>query len=71
MLNVENGGLAEKLNVILAQCDYIMSNVMLELCKGVHCVNLGENFQTHINLQNLASIQPRRSPLKFARSSGA
>ena len=33
-----------------------------ELCKGVHCVDLGESFQTHIYLQNLASIQPRRWP---------
>ena len=41
---------------------------MLELCKGVHCVDLGESFQTHIYLQNLASIQPRTSPLKFAAS---
>ena len=30
-----------------------------EQCKGVHCVDLGESFQTHIYLQNLASIQPR------------
>ena len=41
--------------------------MLLELCKGVHCVDLGESFQTHIYLQNLASIQPRTSPLKFAR----
>ena len=34
----------------------------------VHCVDLGESFQTHIYLQNLASIQPRTSPLKFAGS---
>ena len=46
-------------------------NVILELCKGVHCVDLGESFQTHIYLQNLASIQPRTSPAKFARSSGS
>ena len=39
-------------------------------CKGVHCVDLGESFQTHIYLQNLASIQPRARPVKFARSSG-
>ena len=45
--------------------------MILELCKGVHCVDLGESFQTHIFLQNLASIQPRTSPLKFARSSKA
>ena len=37
-------------------------------CKGVHCVDLGESFPTHILLQNLASTQPRTSPLKFARS---
>ena len=29
-----------------------------ERCKGVHCVDLGESFPTHIFLQNLASIQP-------------
>ena len=34
-----------------------------ELCKGVHCVDLDESFQTHIFLQNLASIQPRTSPV--------
>ena len=34
----------------------------------MHCADLGENFQKHIYLQNLASIQPRTSPLKFARS---
>ena len=40
--------------------------MILEQCKGVHCVGLGESFQTHIYLQKLASIQPRTSPLKFA-----
>ena len=35
-------------------------------CKGVHCVDLGESFPTSIYLQNLASIQPRTSPVKFA-----
>ena len=40
--------------------------MILELCKGVLCVDLGESFQTHIYLQNLASIQPRTSPLNFA-----
>ena len=37
----------------------------------MHCVDLGESFPlipTHIFLQNLASIQPRTSPFKFARS---
>ena len=36
-----------------------------------NCVDLGESFQTHIFLQNLASIQPRTSPVKFARPSNA
>ena len=40
----------------------------MRICKGVHCVDLGESFQTHIFLQNLASIQPRTSLVKFARS---
>ena len=43
-------------------------NVILEQCKGVHCVDLGESFQTHIYLQDLASTQPRTSPVKFAAS---
>ena len=34
-------------------------------CKGVHFVDLGESFPTHIYLQNLASIQPRTSPSKL------
>ena len=36
-------------------------------CKGVHCVDLGESFPTHIFLQTLASIQRRTSLVKFAR----
>ena len=44
-------------------------NVILERCKGVHCVDLGESFPTHIFLQNLASIQPRTSTVKCARPS--
>ena len=39
-----------------------------ELCKGVHCVDLGESFPTHSLLQNLDSIQPLASSFKFARS---
>ena len=39
-----------------------------ERCKGVHCVDLGESFPTSIYLQKSASIQPRTSPVKFARS---
>ena len=34
----------------------------------MRCVDLGESFQTQIYLQNLASTQPRTSPVKFARS---
>ena len=34
----------------------------------MHCVDLGESFPTHILLQNLASIQPLTSPVKFVRS---
>ena len=34
----------------------------------MQCVDIGENFQTHIYLQNLAPIQPRTSPVKFAAS---
>ena len=34
-------------------------------CRGVHFVDLGESFPTHIYLQNLASIQPRTSPSKL------
>ena len=41
--------------------------MILELCKGVHCVDLDESFPTSIYLQNLASIQPRTSPKKFGK----
>ena len=40
--------------------------MILDLCKGVHRVDLGESFQLHIFLQKLVSMQPRTSPLKFA-----
>ena len=39
-----------------------------ERCKGVHCVDLGESFPASIYLQKSASIQPRTSLVKFARS---
>ena len=39
-----------------------------ERCKGVHFADLGESFPSSIYLQNLASTQPRTSPVKFARS---
>ena len=48
--------------------NFAEKKVILEQCKGVHCVDLGESFQIHILLQNLASMQPRTSPVKFARS---
>ena len=38
--------------------------MILEQCKGVHCVDLGESFQTHIFLQNLASMQPLERALE-------
>ena len=34
----------------------LTKNEIAELCKGVTCVDLGESFQTHIDLQNLASM---------------
>ena len=37
----------------------------------MHCVDLGESFQTHIFFPNFAPIQPRTSLVKFARSSRA
>ena len=48
--------------------NFDQKNEIRKRCKGVHCVDLGESFQTHIYMQNLASIQPRTSPLKFAAS---
>ena len=51
----------------MANHEMFEKNDITELCKGVHCVDLGESFQTHIFLQNLASVQPRTSPVKFAR----
>ena len=42
--------------------------MILEQCKGVHCVDLGESFQKHIYLQNFVLIQPRTSLVKFAAS---
>ena len=44
-------------------------NKFQKLCKGLHHVDLGESFPTNIFLQNLASIQPRTSPVRFALSS--
>ena len=37
----------------------------------MHIVDLGDSFPTHIDLENLASIQPRTSPVKFAGGAGA
>ena len=38
---------------------FLTKNIEIaEQWKGVHCVNLGESFQTHIYLQKLASVQP-------------
>ena len=55
------------LNVYFRIFSYISSprRIPRERGKGVHCVDLGESFQTRIYMQNLASIQPRTSHLKF------
>ena len=55
------------LNFAKSLAKFWQKNEITELCKGVHCVDLGESFQTHIFLQNLASIQPRTSPPKSPR----
>ena len=54
----------EKIAKQLANFD---KNEITELCKGVHCVDLGGSFPTHIFLQNLASMRPRTSPVKSER----
>ena len=52
--------------------DNILTKIeIVELCKGLLCVNLGESFQTHIFLQKLASMRPRTSPIKFTASARA
>ena len=38
-----------------------------ELCKGGCCVDLGEIFQINCYSQKSALIQPKTSPVKFAR----
>ena len=42
--------------------------MILEQCKGVHCVDLGGSFPTHIFLQNFVLIQPRTSPPKICQN---
>ena len=44
---------------------FLAKHVILDRCKEVHYVDLSESFQTHIYLQNLASMQPRTSPSKL------
>ena len=61
MINLAEIG--KKLANILAI--FKQTNELRERCKGVHFVDLGESFPTHIHLQNLASIQPRTSPSKL------
>ena len=41
--------------------------MILEQCKRVHCVDLGESFRKNSYLQNLALIQPRTSSPKLPR----
>ena len=43
---------------------------ILEQCRRVHGVDLGESFQTHIFLQTLASIQPRTNPPEMLSDRG-
>ena len=40
----------------------------LQTCAKKCIVDLGESFQTRIHVQNLALVEPRTNPLKFARS---
>ena len=40
--------------------------MILEQCKGVHCVDLKESFRTHIYLQNFVSIPPKTSLVRFS-----
>ena len=47
-----------------------MEICILEQCKEVLCVDLGESFQAHIYLKNLASIPPRSSPPKMVARTG-
>ena len=53
---------------VLANFDEKIEIRERERCKGVHCVDLGESFPTHIYLQHLASIQPRTSRSTVADS---
>ena len=57
---------AKKLATFLKHAKFDENFKIRERCKGVHCVDLGESFPTSIFLQNLASIQKRTNPLKFA-----
>ena len=54
----------QKTSIIFKQNVELRERIARERCKGVHCVDLGESFPTSINIQNLASIQPRTSPLE-------
>ena len=40
--------------------------MILQRCKGVHCVDLDESFQAQNFFQIFVSIQPGTSPVKFA-----
>ena len=48
------------------QLAILTKNEIRQRCKGEHCVDLGESFQTNIYLQNFVSIQPRTSSVQFA-----
>ena len=55
---IENSIIQSRKNVD----DFWLKFEFVERCKGVHCVDPGESFQTHILLQIWVSIQPRTSP---------
>ena len=47
---------------------FLEKNVILELCKGMHCVDLGESFQTHILnyfLENFGFDTAENEPCKI------
>ena len=73
LLNQILQSLLQNLADFLANCQFNHCQFLTKYqdCRAVHCVDLGESFQTHIYLKILASIQPRTSPVKFAASRDA
>ena len=54
----------EKFAIFWQNSSNFVKNVILEQFKGKYCVDLGENFQTHIYLQKLTSIPAKKEPHK-------